>query len=36
MTGGAMNEGMIDGLVEIVNGRGLIGLGHLIAAIFKG
>ncbi len=36
MTGGAMNEGMIDGLVEIVNGRGFIGLGHFIAAIFKG
>lgn len=36
MTGGAMNEGMIDGLVEMVNGRGFIGLGHFIAAIFKG
>lgn len=36
MTGGAMNEGMIDGLVEIVNGRGFIGLGHFITAIFKG
>lgn len=31
-----MNEGMIDGLVEIVNGRGFIGLGHFIVAIFKG
>lgn len=36
MTGGAMNEGMIDGLVEMVNGRGLIGLGHFLVAIFKG
>ena len=36
MTGGAMNEDMIDGLVEMVNGRGMIGLGHFLAAIFKG
>lgn len=36
MTGGAINEGMTEALVEIVNGRGLVGAAHFIAAIFRG
>lgn len=35
MTGGAINMGMAEALVEIVNGKGLKGFYHLIVAIFK-
>lgn len=35
LTRGAVNMHMVDALVEIVNGRGLIGFAHLIAGIFK-
>jgi hypothetical protein len=33
MTGGLIDMAMVNGIVEIVNGKGLKGLSHLIKAI---
>lgn len=36
MTGGAFNEGMVKGVLLMVNGHFFRGLGQLIAAVFRG
>ena len=36
MTGGALNEGMVDGLLAMVNGHFFRGLGRLVISVFRG